>query len=204
MRVIRSLMERATVYRAISAPTALVGGILSVAAASWSGRGWPNEMLLPGSGAARNFIVVWLGVLVATLLANTWFIWRKSRRERGSLITSGLKWAIKSAAPVVAIAAIVTSLFWRENETAESVPLLVLVWIICYALALLATASFAPPSLIVLGWMLLGTGAVGLIWTERLFSADPAARASLAMGVAFGLYHLVYAATTWPRKSDLE
>ena len=33
LRVIRSLMERATVYRAISAPTALVAGLLSIFAA---------------------------------------------------------------------------------------------------------------------------------------------------------------------------
>ena len=30
LRVIRTLMERAATYRAISAPTALVGGILSI------------------------------------------------------------------------------------------------------------------------------------------------------------------------------
>ena len=33
LRVIRTLMERATVYRAISAPTALVGGVLSISSA---------------------------------------------------------------------------------------------------------------------------------------------------------------------------
>ena len=30
LRVIRSLMERATIYRSISAPTALIGGLLSL------------------------------------------------------------------------------------------------------------------------------------------------------------------------------
>jgi hypothetical protein len=30
LRVIRTLMERATIYRAISAPTALAGGVLAV------------------------------------------------------------------------------------------------------------------------------------------------------------------------------
>ena len=34
LRVIRSLMERATVYRAISAPAALVAGFLSIFAAA--------------------------------------------------------------------------------------------------------------------------------------------------------------------------
>ena len=34
LRVIRSLMERATVYRAISTPTALVGCVLALGAAT--------------------------------------------------------------------------------------------------------------------------------------------------------------------------
>ena len=34
LRAIRLLMERATIYRAISAPTALVGGLLSVGLAA--------------------------------------------------------------------------------------------------------------------------------------------------------------------------
>ena len=33
LRIIRTLMERATIYRAISAPTALVGGLLAILAA---------------------------------------------------------------------------------------------------------------------------------------------------------------------------
>src|SRR5450432_1272038 len=94
LRIIRSLMERATIYRAISAPTALVGGLLGLGAGSWLAR-------KPGELGARSFIAIWLVILIITLAANTYFIWRKSRRDRGPLITAGLKWAIQSAAPVV-------------------------------------------------------------------------------------------------------
>ena len=34
LRVIRTLMERATIYRAISAPTALAGGLIALALTS--------------------------------------------------------------------------------------------------------------------------------------------------------------------------
>ena len=45
LKVIRSMMERATVYRALSAPAAIFGGILAVVVGCWllflySGKEW--------------------------------------------------------------------------------------------------------------------------------------------------------------------
>ena len=68
LRVIRSLMERATVYRAISAPAALVAGLLSIFAAGAIYR-------RPVHG--RVFAAVWLVVLVFAVVTNAFFIWRK-------------------------------------------------------------------------------------------------------------------------------
>jgi len=53
LRVIRSLMERATIYRAISAPTALLGGLLALAT---SGTIWMidrGQAASGGRGAAQ-------------------------------------------------------------------------------------------------------------------------------------------------------
>ena len=100
------------------------------------------------------------------------------------------------------VAAVLTSLFWRNDETAEAVPLLVTVWITCYGLALLTTASFAPRSLRFLGWIFLLTGAACLLLTGPLFNADPARNSAFAMALTFGLYHLVYGVWTWPRKPE--
>ena len=206
LRVIRSLMERATVYRAISAPTAVIGGALALITSALlfagSGRDSTSFFHLGYPGAARHFITIWMTVLVVTLLANTVFIWRKARRESSAFFTSGLKLAIYSTAPVLIVAAVLTSLFWRNDETAEAVPILVTVWITCYGLALLATASFAPRSLRFLGWAFLLTGAACLLLTGPLFNADPARNSSIAMAVTFGLYHLVYGLSTWPGKTN--
>ena len=84
LRVIRSLMERATVYRAISAPTAVVGSLLSLITAAFlfvgNVRGSTSFFHLGYPGAARQFMAIWAVVLFATLLANTFFIWRKARQ----------------------------------------------------------------------------------------------------------------------------
>ncbi len=37
LKTIRALMERATVYRAISAPTAFAGGVLTLSICAWLG-----------------------------------------------------------------------------------------------------------------------------------------------------------------------
>jgi hypothetical protein len=208
LRTIRNLMERATVYRAISAPTALVGGLLAtlVAVVTWlesqENAGLKVFSAL-GTWNARTFIGIWLCVLVLTLFANTWFIWRKARREGGLLLTPGLKWAIVSATPVVLITGILTSLFWKNDETTEALPILAITWIVCYGLALLATSSFAPRSLLILGWIFLFSGIIALICI-RWFNAETTVRTNGAMGLTFGLYHLIYAALTWPRKARHE
>src|SRR4051812_9647344 len=104
IRVIRNLMERATIYRAISAPTALVGGILSLVA----------SVVVPDADA-HSFILAWLLVLVATLVANTWFIRQKARREGGKIFSSGLRLAIRSASPALLVAAVFTGSLWYEG-----------------------------------------------------------------------------------------
>ena len=126
LRVIRSLMERATVYRAISAPTAVVGGALSLLTSAFlfagSGRDSTSFFHLGYPGAAHHFITIWLTVLVATLLANTIFIWRKARRESSAFFTSGLKLAIYSTAPVLIVTAVsdVALLAQRRNHRSSA------------------------------------------------------------------------------------
>ena len=79
-----------------------------------------------------------------------------------------------------------------------------LIWILCYGLALLATASFSPRSLLRLGWAFVISGlALFLVWAAngdiRMLPTDEGP-ASLAMGVTFGLLHIVYAIAVFVSK----
>src|SRR4026207_515643 len=74
LRVIRSLMERATVYRAISAPAALVAGFLSIFAAAAIYLNDQASINRPIQG--RAFAAIWLIVLVIAVGTNAFFIWR--------------------------------------------------------------------------------------------------------------------------------
>ena len=153
LHAIRRLMERATIYRAISAPTALTGGLLSVAVAA-------RMLFWQSGGPGRNvnaflFFEVWTLVFLVTLAANTLFIWRGAHVRGESVVSTALKLALRSIMPNLfagaAIGACVT--------ITTNLPLLApLFWVIFYGLGLLSTMNFAPRSIVVLGWSFLFTG----------------------------------------------
>jgi hypothetical protein len=197
LRVIRSLMERATIYRAISAPTALVAGLLAIAASlaiyfhdeTNLGR---RQLIGP-----REFATIWLVVLVLVLIANTFFVWREANRAGRPFISSGMKLALRAVVPCLLIPAAFTGWFFTTGYLGGQELDLVVLWIAFYGLALLSTALFAPPSLVLLGWAFLLSGLAVPALTntlENLTSNLP----NLAMGATFGVYHLIYAICTWP------
>src|SRR3712207_1992793 len=97
LRVIRSLMERVTVYRAISAPTALVGGLSSLTVAGWMlWRGGFFHNAILRSFTSREFILAWSGPLLLTAAANTFFIWREARRDARPFLSTGLRLALRA------------------------------------------------------------------------------------------------------------
>src|SRR5215204_2410488 len=88
LRVIRSLMERATIYRAISAPTALVGGLTSVLVGALlhfyfdiDGPAWATASK---TFKEAVFFGSWGAVLLATGAANVVFLAQEARRRGGS------------------------------------------------------------------------------------------------------------------------
>jgi hypothetical protein len=206
LRIIRSLMERATVYRAISAPTALVGGFCSLGVSGWTlakaGYIGPTPDRA-GALDSRDFIWPWLGALLITAAANTFFIWREARRARRTFLSPGLRLALRSLIPSFFVAAAVTFVAWRNPMDLNGPTVLGLTWIAFYGLALLATINFAPESLVMLGrsfvfvavfWLLLLSSPLLEIDEIRGYVG-----ASFAMGLTFGVFHVVYAIFTWTR-----
>jgi hypothetical protein len=190
LRVIRSLMERATVYRAIAAPAALVAGLLSIFAAGAFYR-------QPVHG--RVFAAVWLIVLAFAVVANAFFIWREARNDGRPFISSGMKLALRAIAPNLLIPAAVTVWFFTTGYKGAAEQELVVTWIAFYGLALLSTGFFAPRSLVYLGCAFL-LSALAIPAIRNVIGDLPANLPNVAMGVTFGLYHLIYAVCAWPRK----
>ena len=201
LRIIRSLMEKATIYRAISAPTALVGGLCSVLFGAWLHFRWRSLPSRPEADEFdKLFIGGWLGVLAVTCAANTWFLWRDARRRGEPFISAGMKQALKCLAPPMLCGGVATYWFagmWFYGMLGAAIFLLPVLWMIFYGLALLATAPFAPRSIPRLGWVFLLAGFVTFFLHGM---ADVLTNPNLLMAATFGLFHLIYAACTWPRK----
>ena len=196
LRIIRSLMEKATIYRAISAPTALVGGVASIIAACAL-----SAVLLPRSEPMERqrliFLAGWLTVLAITAAANTWFLWRDARRRGDVFLSAGMRAAVRAFSPSYLAAAFFTVLMAKCPE------LLPPVWMLFYGLGLLATQHFAPRSIALLGWAFLAAGPLLIVSdVTGIFETLGVIRhGNLALGATFGLFHLIYAACTWPRRA---
>lgn len=204
LRVIRSLMEKATIYRAISAPTALVGGLASLLFGGWLFFRWRP---LPAGREEEMFVwlflVGWAAVLVITGLANTWFLWRDAQHRGERFISSGMRHALLAMLPPMLCGAGLSIFFVWENHPFWLPP----TWMLCYALALLATRSFGPRSIQWLGWtfflsgffaIFVLTGLAHQAWWGDGGTHLPTA-ANLFMVATFGVVHVIYAACTWPR-----
>jgi hypothetical protein len=197
LRVIRSLMERATVYRAISAPAALVAGFLSIFAAAAIYLNNQASTNRPVHG--RAFAVIWLIVLIFAVATNAFFIWREAKKDGRPFISSGMKLSLRAIAPNLLIPAAVTVWFLAAGYKGATELELVTAWIVFYGLALLSTGLFAPRSLVCLGWAFLLT-ALAIPALRNAVGDLPANLPTISMGLTFGLYHLIYAVCAWPRK----
>jgi hypothetical protein len=189
LRVIRSLMERATIYRAISAPSALIGGLLTVA-------------LDVGLGIAhvqdgRTVTLLWVTICAIQLAINGWFLHRDAIRRGEPFFSTGMKVALRSVLPSFLLGALATAILAEYPAT------LYIVWCLCYGLGLLAAAHFAPRSIGILGRAFWVAGTVGILFLVRTIHEavlSPAVEFVTLhfMGLTFGLFHLIYAACVRP------
>ncbi len=184
LRVIRTLMERASIYRAVSATAALCGGVIALGVAGW------GLMQPPSPGL---FLTAWLSVLCLSSLANLLLLMREARGKDQPMVTDGLRMALRAIVPPMltgGVLGIGLIAFRQQMELAA------LIWVLCYGLALQGTVSFAPRSIIHLARAFLVSGQVlAVLWLWLGWPgmiSPPVAVASLYMGLTFGLFHVIY------------
>ena len=110
-----------------------------------------------------------------------------------------MKLSLRAIAPNLLIPAGVTLWFLVSGYKGAAEQELVVAWIAFYGLALLSTGLFAPRSLVCLGWAFFLT-ALALPALRNVAGDLPANLPNIAMGITFGLYHLIYAVCAWPRR----
>ncbi len=196
LRTIRQLMERATVYRAISAGPALAGGLLALGLGS-------AMVMRPEPVSTGAFVVSWLTVLVIVDVLNTFLLWREARRRGAVFPSRSTLHGVRALAPAMVAGGAMGLVFaLKDGDLVRGV----LTWTIAYGLGLLATGSFAPRSIRALGWAFLVAG-LGWFLVAELGAAgergEPSREAAKIMAMTFGAFHLVYAVRTgWWKRSE--
>src|SRR6202007_3415134 len=129
LRVIRELMERATIYRAVSAPAALFCGLVALLV---SGLG-----LIPGPLQAlfqHNFVFAWIVVCLLSATANTFFLFRSTERRQERFASYRLRTALLAIAPALIVAIALTFFLARAAGGAQ---VIANCWLALYGLALM-------------------------------------------------------------------
>ncbi len=187
LRIIRTLMERAHIYRAVSAPAALIGGILALAV-SFLGYYHKDSNTPP-----TQFLFAWLLLLALCSVLNLLLLIRESKDQHQPFLTDGLRMALRAVIPPLTVGGFLGICLIVFNE---EIALAALIWILCYGLALLSTASFAPKSVTRLGYCFLMSGmALALAWFIKggtFEGQNSLSLASVFLGLTFGAGHIVY------------
>ena len=202
LAAIRSLLERAAIYRAASAKSGLTAGLLSLATAGLIYLNQEGRVDLGLRIRGREFAMVWIGVLLASLVIAIFFLAAEARRNGRSFFSAELQLVAAQIAPYLLVPSVFTAWFFGTGYLGGQELNLAVVWIACYGLILLSISFFAPRSLTLLGWLFLLTSIAVPLFVETMeerFSFDIP---NFLMGLTFGVYHLVYSALNWPRRSS--
>jgi hypothetical protein len=195
LRAIRALMERSTIYRAISGPAAAFAGLLSLGVCWWLwARRSPDQSPEP-----IVFLTIWLFVLSVVSAVNTWLLWRSARQRGEAFVSAGMKHALRALLPPL-MAGFVMSLLEVSKPGSSSLDCYADVaayWILFYGLALLATGSFAPRSMQALGAGFFVLGILTFLPSVRQICGRQYEVAVLHMAFSFGVLHLIYAAAVF-------
>ena len=195
LRAIRALMEKSTIYRAISAPAAAFAGVLSLAVCAWL---W-SQREPSASPEPVTFLLVWLGVLVVVSVVNTVLLFRSARQRGDAFISAGMKHALRALLPPLLAGFVMSLLEVSRPGTAgrDCYANIAAYWILFYGLALLATGSFAPRSMQALGAGFFAFGILTFLPSVRDMAGRQYLVAVIHLAFSFGLLHIVYAAAVY-------
>ena len=197
LRVIRSLMEKATIYRTISAEGALIGGSLSLLTAIAGV--WLASPVVTVPHDWYRFELPWGAVFVLTSAINLFLLRRDAERRGEEFVSQRMLLAIRGMLPAMIGGGLCVFIAADGGW-----PSIVSLWVLFYGISLLAASHFAPKSICWLGRAFFVAGALlilGGAWLDDWRGTNELAVAHWMMGATFGVLHLVYAACTWPRKA---
>lgn len=195
LQTIRTIMERAALYRRTLAPTMLTTGLIGLLAAG-IGRG--AEIKSP-----LGFLGVWITAALAAATASFFILRRQAISAREPFFTTPTRRVIGAMHPPLSAGALLTipalvrlSLHPSDFTTRFLLPGLLCVWLAFYGCGLNAAGQYSSRGVRLLGWAFIGAGSViamlhslGLLH-PALGSPDWWSDPHAIMGMSFGGLHL--------------
>jgi hypothetical protein len=190
LQVIRTLMERAALYRRALAPIMILNGVVGLAAA---GLGWGL-----GVGSPPGFVLYWAAVSVIALTGSFLLVRRQALKESEPFWSPPTRRVTQAMLPALTaglmIGALVLARAGLAPDTGRGlvrVLWLPLIWVVLYGCAFHAAGFFMPRGMRIFGWAFI-LGGCGLFAAGLPDWARPLDYAHGIMGFFFGGLHLAY------------
>jgi len=186
LATIRTLMERAALYRRALAPMTLAVGALGTAAGILAG--------FAPITTTRGFAGVWFVAATVALVA-AFLVVRRQALQAGEVVwTPPTRRVFAALAPSLCLGAVIAVPVFASHGTSTPSPIaLAAAWMGLYGLGLNAAGFFMPRGI---RWFGFGfAAAVGLLilwWSMMAALSNEVAVANGVMGLAFGLGHIAY------------
>lgn len=192
LQTIRTLMERAAVYRRALAPVMSATGVIGIGAAL---AGWKTDIAAPGP-----FILYWLGVAVVTLAAGGLLIRRQALQQAEPFWSPPTRRVFQAMMPPLIAGLTIGIIMWvgalEGGDTLSpgyySNVCLPLIWVILYGCAVHAAGFFMKRGIRLFGWLIILCGCAGFMLGQPETDPGFVDLGYAIMGTVFGLLHLVY------------
>jgi len=183
LRVIRQAMERSTKHSTLSGLSGVAVGLIALGGCfltRWGMREHAGEPL-----AKIEFVVIWAGVLLLSLIADSLFTKRRAARVGKTAFSPLGRHLWRAAAPGL-FAAVVMSMFYATHPGLIG-NYLYGIWMLCYAVSLLGVGMFSVREVSLLGWTFLAAGALTMLMPAQFFIGP-----QMMMALTFGGLHIAY------------
>lgn len=167
---IRSTMESAGAFTAVSGWGMVAAGLLAVAAA----------FIAALQPTRRAWLDVWLASAAAALVIQLWAMLAKARASSIPLLSGPGRKFVLAVSPPILVGAILTVVLYRAGFTA----IIPGVWLLLYGAAVSAGGAFSVEIVPVMGLCFLTSGALALF--------TPPAWSDWILGLSFGGLHIAF------------
>jgi hypothetical protein len=168
LRYIRETMERASSFTGISGWGQVAIGVTALMASALAAR----------QTAFGQWLAIWMGEALISLLIAGWSIDRKARRTQTPLLNGSGRKVVFSLSPPIVAGVLLTFVLYRAGLNA-AIPGM---WLLLYGTGVVTGGMFSVPVVPIMGMCFMGLGAAAMFM--------PAVYVNWLMAVGFGGLHI--------------